>query len=251
MWLEVLGKRVFAATSGGEPPDVVLIHGAGGDHSVWDGLLGGVGAALAFDLPGHGRSEGPALDSIAVLADWTAAALDAAGVAGAAVAGHSMGALVALELAARHPPRLRALALLGVATAMPVHGELLRAARDDLPAAAAMIAAWGFARDGADPVAVERTRHMLEASGAGVLRADLAACDAYADGPAAAARVQCPTLVVIGSQDRMSPPAAGMALAGSIAGAATVMLVGAGHMMMAEQPEAVLEALRGPGLFAR
>lgn len=251
MWFNVEEKRVFAGGSQGEAAEVVLIHGAGGDHSVWDGVLGGVGAAVAFDLPGHGCSDGPALASIAALADWLALAFDAAGIKTAAVAGHSMGALVALEFAARHPARVRALALLGAAAAMPVHGDLLVAARDDPPTAAAMIAGWGFAREGADPALVEQTRLRLEASAPGVLHAGLAACAAYAGGMSAAARVQCPTVVVIGSQDRMSPPKAGVALAESILGAASVVLEGAGHMMMMDQPGPVAAALIEAGLFAR
>lgn len=251
MWFEVRGKRVFAEFSGTKPPATVLIHGAGGDHSVWDGVVGGLDSALALDLPGHGRSDGPALQSITALADWLDESLAVLTAGRVAVAGHSMGALAALELAARHPGRVRALALLGAAGAMPVHDDLLRAARDDLPAAAALIAKWGFPRDGVDPTVVERTRRMLQASSPGTLHAGLSACAVYGGGPAAAARVRAPTLVVIGSQDRMSPPEAGMALAGSIAGAASAVLAGAGHMMMADQPGAVLEALLGSGLFAR
>lgn len=251
MWFEVQGKRVFAAITGAEPPDMVLVHGAGGDHSIWDGVLAGVERGLAFDLPGHGRSEGPALETIAAMADWLALALDAAGLVDTAVAGHSMGALVALELAVRHPRRVTALALLGAAAAMPVHEDLLKAARDDLPAAAALIAKWGFARDAADPVMVDRTRQGLEASSPGVLHTGLTACNAYSGGLSSARRVSSPAVVIIGSLDRMSPPEAGMALSEAIPGGTPVVLVGAGHMMMVEQPEAVVKALLGPGLFAR
>jgi len=87
MNLTVNGKDVLAATGGREfdtsLPSVVLIHGAGFDHSIWalhsrwfahHGF-----ALLAPDLPGHGRSKGPALNTIAEMADWTAALLDAAG----------------------------------------------------------------------------------------------------------------------------------------------------------------------------
>ena len=117
MKLTVNGAEVFAATGGREfdksLPAVVFIHGAGFDHSTWalqtrwfahHGF-----AVLAPDLPGHGRSAGPSLQAIADMADWTAALLDAAGAAKAHLIGHSMGSLIALETAARHPDKVSAL----------------------------------------------------------------------------------------------------------------------------------------------
>src|SRR5471030_2767010 len=114
MQLTVNGIEAFAAT-GGQPfdpklPAVVFLHGAGFDHSAWAlhsrwFAHHGFGV-LAPDLPGHGRSGGAPLPTIADMADWTAALLDAAGVAKAKLVGHSIGSLVALETAARHPARV-------------------------------------------------------------------------------------------------------------------------------------------------
>ncbi len=252
MWLEIGAKRVFTATGGRDfdpgLPAVVLVHGAGGDHSVWDvqsrGLAEGGRAVLAPDLPGHGYSDGPALTSITALADWLTRLLDAAGLGRAALIGHSMGALAALDAAARHPERVRAVALLGAAAAMPVHGDLLTAARDDVPTAAAMITAWGYCADHPPaPEIVRRDRSLLESSAPGVLHADLAACDGYRDGQSAAAELRCPATVIVGGNDRMSHPKAGSALAEAIAASRTIVLADTGHMMMAERPQAVLDAL--------
>ena len=128
-------------------PAVVLIHGAGMDHSVWawqSRALAQRGyAVLAVDLPGHGRSAGPPLASIEAGSDWLVRLLDAAAIEQAALAGHSLGALIALDAAARHPERVRALALVGAAARMPVHPDLLQAALDDPAAAIAMIKLWG------------------------------------------------------------------------------------------------------------
>ncbi|MEO0036062.1 MAG: hypothetical protein RLZZ501_2085 [Pseudomonadota bacterium] len=253
MWCDLDARRVFVAT-GGEPfdparPVVLLVHGAGADHSVWAlqsrGLARRGFAVLACDLPGHGRSGGAAPVSIAAIADGLADLLAAVGGARATVVGHSMGALAALDLAARHPERVGALVLLGAAARMPVHPDLLAAARDDLPRAAAMIAGWGHGGapggvPGLHPPAL--TRRLVEASPPGVLAAGLAACAAY-DGTEAAARVRAPTLLLVGGADRMSPAKAGQALAGLIPGARITRLEGAGHMLMADRPEAVLDAL--------
>lgn len=255
----VRGHRVFAATGGADfdpaRPAVVLVHGAGMDHSVWalqSRALAHAGrSVLAVDLPGHGRSEGAALTSIAALADWLADFIAAAGLDSAVVAGHSMGALAALDLGARHPDRVRSLVLVGAAAAMPVHPDLIAAAAEELPAAVAMITAWGFSADaalGGNPSPglwfTGGGKRLLERSRPGVLHADLFACNAYETGEAAAARIRCPALVVAGGADRMSPAKAGRALAGLISGAVIEVLDGAGHMLMAERPEAVLVALK-------
>ena len=111
MRILVDGSDTFVAT-GGKTFDpalrtIVFLHGAGMDHSVWALLARSFAhhgyGVLAPDLPGHGRSAGTPLSSIAALADWTAALIDAAGVTTARIVGHSMGSLVALETAARHP----------------------------------------------------------------------------------------------------------------------------------------------------
>jgi pimeloyl-ACP methyl ester carboxylesterase len=115
MTLEVDGHAVFVSTGGKDHARgqrlVVLLHGAGADHSVWalqSRWLAWHGAnVLAVDLPGHGRSDGPALTDIGALADWTARLIAAVGAEKAALAGHSMGALIALETASRWSERRR------------------------------------------------------------------------------------------------------------------------------------------------
>src|SRR5450755_3034533 len=115
MHLQVDDRSVFAATGGRqfEPgqPAVVMLHGAGMDHIVWAlparSLAHRGRSVLAVDLPGHGRSEGPALTSIAAMAAWVVRLLDAAHLQEAALVGHSMGSLISLETAAQAPARVR------------------------------------------------------------------------------------------------------------------------------------------------
>jgi pimeloyl-ACP methyl ester carboxylesterase len=255
--LTVDGKAVFAATGGrdfaADRPAVVMIHGAGMDHVVWAlparSLAHRGCAVLAVDLPGHGRSAGPALASIADMAAWLFRLLDAAGIERAMLVGHSMGALVALEAAATQPARVLRLALLGVAARMPVHPDLLKAAREDPDLAADLIMSWGHGQAGhfggqpAPGLWLMGAGHsLLTRAAPGVLAADLAACDAY-DGTAAAARIACPTLLLLGADDRMTPPAKAKPLAQAIAGACTVVLPGVGHMMTGEAPDGVIDQL--------
>src|SRR5579863_3744087 len=107
MEFTVGGQRGFAG-SGGRPfdnrlPTVVLLHGAGMNHTVWAlqarALAHHGRNVLAIDFPGHGNSAGPALTTIEDLADWLLRALRALDVGRFRLAGHSMGSLVALEAA--------------------------------------------------------------------------------------------------------------------------------------------------------
>ncbi|PSC04051.1 alpha/beta hydrolase [Alsobacter soli] len=259
MRLTVDGHPVFAAT-GGKPfdpalPAVVFIHGAGMDHTVWALQARWFAhhgrAVLAVDLPGHGASEGPPLRSIESMADWTVRLLDAAGVRKAALVGHSMGGLVALEAATRHPGRVRAIGLVGTAAAAPVSADLLAAAEANDHRAVDMVAVWGFgprAGLGGSPVPglwmLGDGVRLLERSAPGVLHADLAACDAYKGGLDAAGRARCPAALVLGEKDQMTPAKAGRALGAAIMGAVTQVVPKAGHMLMVEAPEDVLDGLR-------
>ena len=91
-----------------------------------------------------------------------------------------------------------------------------------------------------------RSQRLMQRMGARnpaqLFHTDFIACNAYANGEAAAASVACPTLLVQGTRDMMTPPKSARQLAASIA-QATVVTVDAGHQMMAEQPDAVLDAL--------
>jgi pimeloyl-ACP methyl ester carboxylesterase len=258
MYLQVQGKRIYAATGGKafDPglPAIVFMHGAGMDHTVWAlqtrwFAWHGRGV-LAVDLPGHGRSDGPPLETVDALADWVPALLDAAGVADAALAGHSMGALVALETAARHPARVRALALLGCAAEMPVNDKLLNAGLAGEHLAYELITAWGVGRraqmGGAEAPGTWTaggTLRLLEHGRKGVVGIDLRACDRYKGSAAAVGVVKAPTVLILGANDRMSPPKAAAPI-GAIPGAKTIVIEQAGHMMMTEQPGRTLDALR-------
>jgi pimeloyl-ACP methyl ester carboxylesterase len=206
---------------------------------------------LAPDLPGHGRSPGAARVTIGDLADWIAALVEAAGIGEAAVVGHSMGSLVALETALRHPGRVTRLALVGTSAPMPVGEPFIAAARDDHPAAFDMEVTWGHARGihlATSPVPgtslFGASRALNGRARAGVLAADLAACHAYQPDLAAIRALRLPTLVVVGRRDQMTPQKAGRALAAEIPGARLVAL-DAGHSMMSEAPRELLAALRG------
>jgi pimeloyl-ACP methyl ester carboxylesterase len=260
MQLSVNGIDAFVATGGREfdssLPTIVLLHGAGFDHTAWAlhsrwFAHHGCGV-LAPDLPGHGRSSGAPLSTIAEMADWTASLLDSAGVATARLIGHSMGSLVALETAARHAARVSALSLIGTAATMTVGPDLLRAAEANDHSAIDMVSIWGlgFQAELGGSLAPGLWMHsgaqrVLEQCRPGVLFSDLSACNAYQNALAAAAQVAIPATLILGERDMMTPARAGKALAAALPNSRTVMLRGAGHMMMAERPDELLAALQG------
>lgn len=259
MLLNVDGRQAYAYTGTrplrGDAAGVAFVHGAAMDHSVWllqSRYFAYHGRnALAFDLPGHGRSDGEPLATIAALADWLVRALDAADVERAALVGHSMGALVALDAAARYPQRVDKLALLGVAVPMPVAAPLLDAARADSPEAVDMISVWGHSYGshlGANPMpglwCVGGGKRLLEQAAPGVLYTDLNACNDYADGLTRAAELRCPTLFLLGQRDQMTPPRAARDAAAAVADCRTVVVPGCGHMLSYERPDETLDALR-------
>jgi pimeloyl-ACP methyl ester carboxylesterase len=236
-------------------PAIVFVHGAAFDHSVWQWqsrYLAHHGySVLAVDLPGHGRSPGAVRSRIEALADWVAALIESAGLDRAAVVGHSMGSLVALDTALRHPDRVSKLALVGACAPMPVGEAFIAAARDDSPAAFDMEVVWGHARSAAlaqSPVPgislTGASRQLNGRARPGVLHADLEACHAYQPALERIRALKVPTLVLAGRRDQMTPPRAAQALAAQIPGAALVTL-DAGHSMMSEAPRETLAALRG------
>ena len=258
MELTVDGKSVFAAT-GGKPfdpaqPTVIFIHGAGMDHTVWAlqtrwFAWHGYGV-LAIDLLGHGKSDGPALETIDDMAAWTVRLIDACGAENVSLVGHSMGSLIALAAAAEAGDRISSLALLGAAAAMPVHPDLLAATKSNDPAAWDLIVSWGFGKPAhfglnkAPGMWMQGGgRSLLARSPDDVLGIDMAACDAWKGAPDAAGKVACPTVIVAGDRDMMTPVKAAAPLAEAISDSKTVVLKGCGHIMMVERPDETLDAL--------
>jgi len=262
MKLEVNGVDAYAYTGGKtfDPalPCIVFLHGALHDHSDWTLLARwfahhGYGV-LAVDLPGHARSTGAALPDMQALAAWTLALLDAAKVQRAALVGHSMGSLIALAAAALAPDRVTHLLMLGTAYPMKVSEALLATARDAPLKAIDMVNSFSHSTWAAKPSypgpgswlhGAERAlmrRVQASQKGLNLFEHDFQICDRYIDGLQAAAKVTCPSTLMLGSRDQMTAPKQAKELAAALK--AQVVMVNAGHSMMSEAPEQVLAAVR-------
>ncbi len=257
------GASPAYAYTGGKPfdatlPCVVFVHGALNDHSVWTLLARWFAhhghGVLAVDLPGHGRSAGAPPASVEAAADWLLALLDAAGVQRAALVGHSMGSLIALEAAARAPARATRLVMIGTAYPMKVSEALLTTARDTPLRAIDMVNVFTHSGLAAKPSypgpgawlhggsrALMRRMQALQ-TGVNLFHHDFGVCDRYAGGLEAAATLQCPASLILGALDQMTSPRQARALADALK--ARVHSVAAGHALMSEAPDAVLAALR-------
>ncbi|MFO1221066.1 MAG: alpha/beta hydrolase [Burkholderiaceae bacterium] len=262
MKLEVNGREAFAYTGGKafDPslPCVVFIHGACNDHTGWTLLARWFAhhghGVLALDLPGHMRSPGPLLSDVEAMADWVLAAMSAAGVQRAALVGHSMGSLIALQAAGRAPDRVTALVLIGTAYPMAVSEALLATARDNPLQAMRMVNMWSISTTASKPgfpnpgswlhgggLALMR-RVQAAGHGANLFLHGFEVCHRYRGGTDAAAKVRCPATVVVGAFDQMTTPKAAREISAALK--ARVVNVPAGHHLMAEQPDAVLAAVR-------
>ncbi len=256
------GTEITAAT-GGRPLDdaaplVVLVHGAAMDRTVWamqTRWLAHHGCSvLAVDLPGHGASPQPPLDSIATYAEWLVAALD--GIERPVhVVGHSMGSFIAIETAKRRD--LASVMLIGTAEAMPVHPALLEAAANNDPLAAQLMSGWAFAplsRGGPHPSPGSSmaggTQAMIAQAAPGVLHDDLAMCAAYDTALASAAEITVPVHMLLGQLDRMTPVGKAKSLAAAFPDASMTIVPGVGHMVQVEAPRITRQAIANASLPA-
>lgn len=263
MIVQVQGVDAYCYT-GGKPvdaarPTVIFIHGAQNDHSVW-ALQSRYFAhhgfnVLALDLPGHGRSKGAAMDSVEKIAAWVLQMMDAVGVDKAMLVGHSMGSLIALEASHLAPARVTQLAMLGTTYPMKVSDALLATSKDNEQAAIDMVNIFSHSSMAQKPScpgpgfyvmggARRLMQRMSQINPQQLFYTDFFACNAYANGQVAAEAVRCPVLFIFGSKDMMTPARSTKALTGAIAHGKVVQ-VDAGHSLMSEQPDAVLDALFG------
>lgn len=267
MEFAVDGAKTYCYT-GGKPfdpakPTVVFIHGVVADHSVWNlqsRYLANHGwNVLALDLPGHGRSEGDAPDTVEAGAASVMKLLDAAGVAKAALVGHSWGSLIALEAAGRLKDRVSHLVLVGTAYPMKVSQALLDAARDEPEKALRMINVFSRSTLAAPPSALGPGTWVYGASLAlgrrvvagnrkvNVFHRGFAACNSYAHGEEAIAAVSARILFVLGEQDQMTQARAAQPLVAAARAAGKrveVATLPVGHHQMTETPDATLFAIR-------
>ena len=240
----------------GEGPAVLFVHGYPLDRTLWQHQIGALTGfrRIAPDLRGLGLSDAPDLGySMATYADDLAALLDALHADQVVLCGLSMGGYIALEFARRYRSRLRGLVLMDTrAEADTPEGRKGRDAAMQLArekgaaAVAAQMLPKLFAANAATtmPQEVERVRVMMEAAPVkGIVGALAAMRDRTDSLPLLGELAGLPTLVVVGEQDQLTPPAAARTMAAGIPGATLTLIPGAGHLPPVEQPLATTRVL--------
>ncbi len=225
--------------------NLVLIHGSGCDHATWPAPLRRLPGAGVYglDLPGHGRSGGSAQNDVGAYADIVARFVETLNLKRVALFGHSLGGAIAQTLALRNPEWLSAIVLVGTGARLRVAPAILEGlASDDPREAVDLICKWSFGPNPPEDE-VARVREIFHKTDPLVTHADLSACDRFdvMDGVGAIAQ---PTLVICGSQDRLTPEKYGRFLQEQIPDARIAVVPDAGHMMGLENPDAFMAPIR-------
>jgi len=239
-----VSRGLYYFASGGDNysrPPIVLIHGAGGHHLYWPPQVRRLQEqrVLALDLPGHGKSSGTGHQTIEAYARDVAEFIQSVGLSTAVLVGHSMGGAIALAMASAEPTRVLGLGLIATGARLRVAPGLLQAAADPVsfPEAVALLGELSFAPQSSPRLKTLATARMRETRPS-VLYGDFLACDAF-DMSARLADIAAPTVILCGTEDRMTPPKYSAFLKARIRGAGLDILPDAGHMVMLEKPDEV------------
>ncbi len=235
-------------------PTLILLHGAGMNATVWQmqtRYLANKGInTLSIDLPGHGFSDGKGLDSIEKMSSWVIQLMDELDINAAIIAGHSMGSLVGIETAKQGKKRIKGLMLLGSSSSMPVHPDLIEAAKNNLLSAAEMITDWSFSKKnhiGGHPLPgywmIDSSVQLIMESTTGILAKDLIACNEYKNILEIAKNLKQKVFFISGREDKMTPAIKAEELSNNIQNSSITILSECGHMMMIEKPKEVTQLM--------
>ena len=256
MIFQLENKNIHASDSGQgidiNKDTIVFLHGSGLSHIVWSLAEQFFSSknynVLSIDLPGHGNSDGPCLDSVEKIADWMEKVFDKLILKNLILVGHSQGCLEILEYSSRYKERLKKLVFVGGSNKMPVHPDLIELAQSGHSDAVKLMMKWGYEGSkkfiGGNPVEkiIQSPRDISE-----ILAVDLNACNNYSNGSEAAKVIDLPSMLIFGELDKMVNLEAGKKFSNLIKNSTTHVIKGCGHMIMIEKAfemrEKILEFL--------
>ncbi len=227
----------------GSDTSLVFIHGAGGTHRHWAHQVRGLASvnAYALDLPGHGRSGGQSRTSISSYAEFLEGFVGALGLQRVVLVGHSMGGAIVQHFALNHTSRVEGLVLVGTGARLRVLPRILEGLLSDFDSTVDMLLGYAYAEDAPSQL-VELDKREWLANPPEVIHGDFLACDNF-DVMERLGKIRCPTLVLCGEDDLLTPAKYGRYLQENIPNATLSIVPGAGHMVMLEQPEQVNRAI--------
>lgn len=224
-----------------EKINLILIHGAGGNHLSWPTELRRLPGTdvHALDLPGHGKSEGRGYQTISQYAKSVVDWMEHIDIQNAILVGHSMGGAIASKIAIDHPQSLSGLCLIGSSLTLRVSSELIDALsqKNTVSKAINMIIKWSFSDQASEELKMLMMKRMMYVR-MSVLQGDFKACNDF-DITMDASSIICPTLVLCGGNDRMTPSRQSQLLASKIPISTLKIIPDSGHMVMMERPNEV------------
>ena len=256
MIFQIENKNIHASDAGqGIDPQretIVFLHGSGLSHIVWsltEQFFSNKNFnVLSVDLPGHGNSDGPCLDSIEKITEWLEKVFIKLNLKNLILVGHSQGCLEVLEYASKYKDRIKKLVFVGGSNKMPVHPDLIELSQNGDTDAVKLMMKWGYEGSkkfiGGNPVEkiIQSPRDISE-----ILAVDLNACNNYLNGTEAAKKINFSTLLIFGELDKMVNLETGKKFSGLIKNSITYVIKGCGHMIMIEKAfemrEKILEFL--------
>ena len=256
MKITIQNKSVYASDAGqgieNSKDTIVFLHGSGLSHIVWSlteqFFSHNKFNVLSVDLPGHGNSEGPCLDSIEKIADWLEKVFEELKLKNIILIGHSQGCLEALEYSFKYKDRLKKIVFVGGSYRMSVNKDLIDLATEGDSDAVKLMMKWGFEGSkkfiGGNPVEkiIQSPRDIRE-----ILAVDVIACNNYQNGSDAAKALNCPAMFIFGELDKMANLESGKKFANLVKNSTTHIIIGSGHMIMIEKAfemrEKILEFL--------
>ena len=244
MNITIQNKSVYASDAGqaieNSKDTIVFLHGSGLSHIVWsltEQFFSNKNFnVLSIDLPGHGNSDGPCLDSIEKIADWLEKVFKELKLKNIILIGHSQGCLEALEYSFRYKERLKKIVFVGGSYRMPVNKDLIDLATDGDSKAVKLMMKWGYEGSkkfiGGNPVEkiIQSPTDISK-----ILAVDLIACNNYQNGPDAVKAIDCPTMFIFGELDKMVNLESGKKFANLVKNSTIHTIIGSGHMIMIEK----------------
>lgn len=227
-----------------QKPTLVFIHGSGEDRSLWKGQMAPLSAranTVAIDLPGHGRSDGPAMDDVSAYARAVASFIESASLSRVIPCGLSIGGAIAQQLLLDHADLLTAGILVNTGARLRVMPAIFEAIEKDFAGFIEMTARIA-ASPKTDPARLAAVMAATARCPAAVAAGDFRACDRF-DVMERLGEIQHPVLVVTAEEDNLTPPKYGDFLEKQIAGARRAHVADAGHLAPAEQADAFNEAV--------
>ncbi len=245
-YLTIKGQQIFFAfreSRGASEYSLLLIHGAGGSHLDWPPELRNMARTnvYAMDLPGHGRSDPPGYSSISDYAEIVAAFIEAIDVVNIILIGHSMGGAIVQRIGLSPPSQVEGLVLVATGARLRVAPAILDGVVQEFERTADVISDVAWSENTPDRLKQLGKRRLLNCDPTSVY-GDFVACNDF-DLINDLHDMQLPTLVVCGTEDRMTPLKYSRFVNEQLPDARIETIEGAGHMVMLEQPNAVAAAI--------